>query len=86
MAVSEIGVSRTRVAEAVAEPTGEAEHVAARPDVDTGEEHPLVGGQLGLEGAADRVHGAVRRSVVGRLGRFGYRRAPSHDEVEERGS
>ena len=36
------------VAEALAQPAGQAEHVAALADVDAGQEHALVGLQLGL--------------------------------------
>ena len=64
------------VAELLAQPPGEPEDVAAVADVDAGDEHALVGGQLDLEGGADGVHGAehaarrpagagARRSPVG---------------------
>ena len=51
------------VAEPVAQPAGEPEDVAAGADVDPGDEHPLVAGQLGFERGADRVHGAEHRRV-----------------------
>ncbi len=46
------------VAEALAQPAGQAEHVAAVADVDAGEKHALVGGELGLE--APRTASIVR--------------------------
>ena len=73
------------VAEPVAQAAGEAEDVAAVADVDAGDEHPLVGGQLGLERVVDGVHRAEHRRVVGRAAaaRGASGRGPG-DEVEQR--
>ena len=74
-----------RVADAVAEPVVQAprepEDVAARADVDAGDEDPVVVGQLGLERVVDGVHGAEDRGVVGRGRRLGPRRSGPDDEV-----
>ena len=59
------------VAEPVAEAAGEAEDVAAGADVDAGDEHPVVGGELGLERVVDRVHRAEHRRVGGGAGGSG---------------
>ena len=69
------GLGDRRVAHAVAEPVVQAarqpEHVAAGADVDAGDEHPVVAGELGLERGADRVHGAEHRRVGRRRRRLG---------------
>ena len=64
-AVSEIGVSRTGPRSAVRRPR-EAEHVAAGADVDPGDEHAVVGGQLGFE--ASWMASIVRNTVGRRSG------------------
>ena len=51
------------VAELVAQTSGQPEDVAALPDVDAREEHPVVAGQFGLECRPDCVHGAEHRRV-----------------------
>ena len=57
------------IAEAVVQPAREAEHVAAGGDVDPGDEHALVAGELGFERGADRVHRAEHRCIGGAAGR-----------------
>ncbi len=75
------------VAEAVVQPAGEPEHVAARADVDPGDEHPVVGRELGLERVVDRVHRAedsARRRSGGGSGTWagdGSRSRPRVDDV-----
>ena len=85
IAVSEIGVSRTRSPNSIGEPPGEPEDVAAGADVDAGDEHPVVCGELGLERGADGVHGAEHRCIAGGRRRLRPRRPGPHDEVGQRG-
>ena len=73
-AVSEIGVSRTAITEPIVESAREPEHVATGRDVDAGDEHALVVGELALERRPDRVHRAEDRRVVGGARRLGARR------------
>ena len=54
------------IAEAVVQAARQAEHVAAGGDVDPGDEHALVAGELGFERGPDRVHRAEHRRVGGR--------------------
>ena len=61
IAVSEIGVSRTRSPNSIVQSSCQPEHVAAGTDVDPGDEHAIVGGELGVERGADRIHGAEHR-------------------------
>ena len=75
IAVSEIGVSRTRSPNRSRESPGEPEDVAPGPDVDAGDEHPVVLGELGLErrrGSASMVRNTGASSPAGRR----LRRAP----------
>ena len=58
IAVSEIGVSRTPVAEPSCRPRVRPNTLPPVADVDAGDEHPVVAGELGFERGADRVHGA----------------------------
>ena len=82
-ALGDRGVAHA-VAEAVVQPARQAEHVAARGDVDPGDEHALVAGELDFERAADRVHRAEHGRVGGGRRRFGPLGAGAHDEVGER--
>ena len=79
-------MSRTRSPNRVVQAAGQPEDVAAGADVDAGDEHALVGGELGLERVADRVHRAERPARrLGRWrGRLGTRRSGSDDEVVQR--
>ena len=89
IAVSEIGRVAHPVAELVVQPAGEAEDVAAGADVDAGDEHPLVGRQLGLERGADGVHRAEHRGVGGQRRRAratdGRARTTKSPSVDARG-
>ena len=67
--------------ELISQPTRQPEDVATGTDVDPGDEDALVVGQLGLEGAADRVHGAEDRGVRTRGGRFGVSRSRTGHKV-----
>ena len=69
--VSEIGVSRTRSPKRSCRPRVSPNTLPPAADVDAGDEHPLVGGELGLERVVDRVHRAEHRRVGGRRRRLG---------------
>ena len=68
IAVSEIGVSRTRPGNWSARPRVRPNTLPPAPTSIAGDEHAVVGGQLGLEGRTDRVHRAEHRCVRGRRG------------------
>ncbi len=76
------------VAEARAQPAGQAEDVASLADVDTGEKDALVGSELGLQGAAHGVHRPVGGLAThgrggGSVGVSGTTARRPHHEVEE---
>ena len=73
------------IAEAVVQAARQAEHVAAGRDVDPGDEHALVAGELRFERGADRVHGAEHRGIGGRRRRLGAFGSRAGDEVGQRG-
>ena len=73
------------VTELVVEAPHEPEDVATLGHVDAGDEHPVVAGQLHLEGGVDGVHRAETWRILGRRWRLGGRRAGAGDEVGERG-
>ena len=73
------------VAEAVVQPAGETEHVAAGADVDAGDEHAVVARELGFERGMDRVHRAEHRCVVADGRRLGACGSGADDEVVQRG-
>jgi hypothetical protein len=72
------------LAEALLEAPRQAEDVATVADVDAGDEHALVGGELGLERVVDRVHHPERRVVGRRWRRLVDLRARAQHEVEQR--
>ncbi len=71
------------VTELVGEPPGEPEDVASGADVDSGDEHPVVLGELHFQGRADGVHGPEHRRMIGRRRRLPPRRSCPHDEVRQ---
>ena len=75
IAVSEIGVSRTRSPNLSWSPRISPNTLPPSADVDAGDEHLGVVRQLDLERVVDRIHHAEHRRVGGRRGGFGMRRA-----------
>ena len=65
IALSEIGVSRTRSPNRSCRPRVRPKTLPPARDVDAGDEHTLVVGELRFERGADRVHRAEHRSVGG---------------------
>ena len=65
IAVSEIGVSRTRSPKRSCRPRVRPNTLPPARDVDARDEHAVVVGELGFERGADRVHRAEHRRVVG---------------------
>ena len=71
IALSEIGVSRTRSPKRSCRPRVRPNTLPPGRDVDPRDEHALVAGELGFERGADRVHGAEHRGIGGRRRRLG---------------
>ena len=85
IAVSEIGVSRTRSPKRSCRPRVSPNTLPPAADVDARDEHALVAGELGFERGADRVHRAEHRRIGGRRRRLGAFGSRADDEVGQRG-
>jgi hypothetical protein len=83
MALSLIGVSRTRPGKLARQTSGGAEDVAARADVDPCDEDLGVRGEFVLQGETYGVHGAEDLCVTGDRSGFGDLGAGCGDEVVE---
>ena len=84
IALSEIGVSRTRSPKRSCRPRVSPKTLPPAATSIPATKHALVVGELRFERGADRVHGAEHRSVGGRCRRFGGVRVGAGDEVGQR--